>query len=128
MISQEEIYQRVSAILIEALNADEDEIKPTATLQGDLGAESIDSLDILFRLEREFAIKISRAELFPAGFLNEDPELVQGGKLTDKGLQVFRNVGCFDLSKFEDSPELANVSDLFTVGMICRYIQGKLDD
>jgi hypothetical protein len=45
--------RKVSATLVEALNVDEDEIKPTATLQGDLGAESINSLDIVFRLERE---------------------------------------------------------------------------
>ena len=56
MPSQEEIYQKVSATLIEALNVDEDEIKPTATLQGDLGAESIDFLDIVFRLERAFGV------------------------------------------------------------------------
>ena len=60
MTSQEEIYTRISATLVEALNVDEDEIKPTATLQGDLGAESIDFLDIVFRLEREFGIKIPR--------------------------------------------------------------------
>ena len=66
MPSQEEIFTKVSATLVEALNVDEDEIKPTSTLQGDLGAESIDFLDIVFRLEREFGIKIPRGELFPA--------------------------------------------------------------
>jgi acyl carrier protein len=43
---------------------DEDDLTPTATLQGDLGAESIDFLDIVFRLERKFGIKISH-ELLP---------------------------------------------------------------
>ena len=65
MLTQEQIYRKVSATLVEALNVDGDEIKPTATLQGDLGAESIDFLDIVFRLEREFGIKIPRGELFP---------------------------------------------------------------
>ena len=65
MPTQEAIYQKVSATLVEALNVDEDEIQPTSTLQGDLGAESIDFLDIVFRLEREFGIKIPRGELFP---------------------------------------------------------------
>src|SRR5262249_24909917 len=62
MPSQEEIYTRVTSTIVEALNVDEEEIQPTATLQGDLGAESIDFLDIVFRLEREFGIKIPRAD------------------------------------------------------------------
>jgi acyl carrier protein len=127
MPSQEEIYQKVSATLIEALNVDEDEIKPTATLQGDLGAESIDFLDIVFRLEREFGIKIPRGELFPESIFQGDPEFVQNGKVTDKGLSELRQRMPFaDLSKFERNPELTGISDLFTVDMITKYIQGKL--
>jgi acyl carrier protein len=127
MPSQEEIYQKVSATLIEALNVDEDEIKPTATLQGDLGAESIDFLDIVFRLEREFGIKIPRGELFPESIFQGDPEFVQDGKVTDKGLSELRQRMPFaDLSKFERNPELTGISDLFTVDMITKYIQGKL--
>ena len=78
MPTQEEIFHKVSATLVEALNVDEDEIKPTSTLQGDLGAESIDFLDIVFRLEREFGIKIPRGELFPESIFQGDPEFVAG--------------------------------------------------
>jgi acyl carrier protein len=127
MPSQEEIYTKVSATLVEALNVDEDEIKPTATLQGDLGAESIDFLDIVFRLEREFGIKIPRGELFPESIFQGDPEFVQNGKVTNKGLQELRSRMPFaDLDKFAKNPELAGISDLFTVEMIARYIEGKL--
>jgi acyl carrier protein len=127
MPSQEEIYTKVSATLVEALNVDEDEIKPTSTLQGDLGAESIDFLDIVFRLEREFGIKIPRGELFPESIFQGDPEFVQNGRVTDRGLDELRQRMPFaDLSKFEKNPELAGISDLFTVQMITRYIQGKL--
>ena len=106
MPSQEEIYTKVSATLVEALNVDEDEIKPTSTLQGDLGAESIDFLDIVFRLEREFGIKIPRGELFPESIFQGDPEFVQNGKVTDKGLDELRTRMPFaDLSKFEKDPE-----------------------
>ena len=127
MPSQEEIYQKVSATLVEALNVDEDEITPAATLQGDLGAESIDFLDIVFRLEREFGIKIPRGELFPESIFQGDPEFVQNGKVTDKGLTELRTRMPFaDLSTFEKNPELAGISDLFTVDMITKYIQGKL--
>jgi acyl carrier protein len=127
MPSQAEIYDKVSATLIEALNVDEDEIKPTATLQGDLGAESIDFLDIVFRLEREFGIKIPRGELFPESIFQGDPEFVQNGKVTDKGLSELKARMPFaDIAKFEKNPELTAISDLFTVEMITRYIQGKL--
>lgn len=127
MPSQDEIYQKVSATLVEALNVDEDEIKPTATLQGDLGAESIDFLDIVFRLEREFGIKIPRGELFPESIFQGDPEFVHNGKVTEKGLDELRTRMPFaDLSKFEKNPDLAGIGDLFTVEMITRYIQGKL--
>ena len=127
MPSQEEIYSKVSATLVEALNVDEEEIKPTSTLQGDLGAESIDFLDIVFRLEREFAIKIPRGELFPESIFQGDPEFVQDGRVTAKGLAELRSKMPFaDLSKFEQNPELAGISDLFTVEMITNYIKGKL--
>ena len=127
MPSQEEIYQKVSATLIEALNVDEDEIKPTATLQGDLGAESIDFLDIVFRLEREFAIKIPRGELFPESIFQGDPEFVQDGKLTPSGLAELRTKMPYaDLSKFEKDPNFEGLRDLFTVDLISRYIETKL--
>ena len=127
MPTQEEIYSKVSTTLVEAQNVDEDEIKPTSTLQGDLGAESIDFLDIVFRLEREFGIKIPRGELFPESIFQGDPEFVQNGKVTDKGLAELRSKMPFaDLKEFEKNPELSHISDLFTVQLIARYIEGKL--
>src|SRR6201996_1788744 len=112
MPSQDEIFAKVSATLVEALNVDEDEIKPTSPLQGDLGAESIDFLDIVFRLEREFGIKIPRGELFPESIFQGDPDFVQSGRVTEKGLNELRQRMPFaDLSKFEQDPELTNLSD-----------------
>jgi acyl carrier protein len=127
MPSPEEIYTKVSATLVEALNVDAEEIKPTATLQGDLGAESIDFLDIVFRLERDFRIRIPRGELFPESIFQGDPELVQNGRVTEKGLAELRARMPFaDLSKFEQSRELSALGDVFTVDMITRYIQRRL--
>lgn len=129
MPSTEEIYSKVSATLVEALNVDEEDIKPEATLQGDLGAESIDFLDIVFRLEREFGIKIPRGELFPESIFQGDPDFVQNGKVTEKGLQELRSRMPFaDIGRFEKNPEVTAISDLFTVEMITRYIQGKLTE
>src|SRR6476646_6633821 len=128
MPSQDEIYQKVSATLVEALNVDEDEIQPTSTLQGDLGAESIDFLDIVFRLEREFGIKIPRGELFPESIFQGDPEFVQQGRVTPRGLEELRRKMPFaDLSQLEKNPEAGHIGDLFTVQLIARYIDGRLN-
>src|SRR5580698_5192797 len=119
MLTQDDIYKKVSNTLVEALNVDEEEISPQSTLQGDLGAESIDFLDIVFRLEREFGIKIPRGELFPEAIFQGDPEFVDNGRVNDKGLQELRlRMPFADLSKFEKNPEVASISDLFTVEMI----------
>jgi acyl carrier protein len=127
MMTQDEIYQKVSSTLIEALNVDEDQINPQATLVGDLGAESIDFLDIVFRLEREFGIKIPRGELFPESIFQGDPDFVQDGKITPKGMTELRTKMPYaDLSKFETNPDFDGLRDLFTVDLISRYIQAKV--
>lgn len=127
-MTKDEIYQKVAGTLVEALNVDDDEIKPTATLQGDLGAESIDFLDIVFRLEREFCIKIPRGELFPESIFQGDPEFVADGKVTEKGLTELRTrMPYADLGEFEKNPELNHLGDIFTVDLISKYIQSKLE-
>ena len=127
MPTQDEIYSKVSATLVEALNVDEEDIKPAATLQGDLGAESIDFLDIVFRLEREFGIKIPRNELFPESIFQGDPEFVQDGKVNEAGLAALRaQMPYADLTAFSKDPRLEKMEDLFTVELIVRYLQSKL--
>ena len=127
MATGEDISARVAKVLVEALNVDEDEVRPAATLQGDLGAESIDFLDIVFRLEREFGIKIPRGELFPESIFQGDPEFVQDGKLTPKGMAELKSrMPYADLTKFERDPNFEGLRDLFTVDLISRYIQSKL--
>src|SRR5438876_8211835 len=102
MSASEEIYGKVVTVLLEALSVDEDEVRPAATLQGDLGAESIDFLDIVFRLEREFGIKIPRGELFPESVFEGDPEFVRDGRVTDRGMVELRSrMPYADLSGFD---------------------------
>src|SRR5438132_3022280 len=122
MSVSEQIYGRVARVLVDALSVDEHEITPAASLQGDLGAESIDFLDIVFRLEREFAIKIPRGELFPESIFQGDPEFVENGRVTDKGLAELRARMPFaDLSSFEKDPDVSALRDLLTVEMMTRY-------
>ena len=127
MPTQEEIYAKVSATLVDALNVDEADVKPTSTLQGDLGAESIDFLDIVFRLEREFGIKIPRGELFPESVFQGSPEFVRDGRVTDQGMAELRSrMPYADLDIFAHDRRLTTVPDLFTVDLVTRYVAWKL--
>ena len=126
MPKHNEIFEKVQATLVDALGVDEEDVTREATLQGDLGAESIDFLDIVFRLERNFAIKIPRGELFPENVVS-DPEMLSNGKLTAKGLEELKSRMPFaDLSSFEANPEVEKIADLYTVDMLVQYVQSKL--
>ena len=121
------IYGKVAKVLVEALNVDEDEVTPEATLKDDLGAESIDFLDIVFRLEREFGIKIPRGELFPEN-LTADPEWIADGKLTSKGVEELKaRLPFADISKIESDPSVDKIGDLYTVDMLVQYVRSKLE-
>lgn len=126
-MSREEIFEKVQEVLVDALGLDEDEVTEEATLMGDLGAESIDFLDIVFRLEKAFDIKVPREELFPAESVLNNPEYVSGGKLTDKGLAELKaRMPHTDLSEFEKDPDVNKIADLFTVSAIVNFIEGKV--
>jgi acyl carrier protein len=117
----------VASVLVEALGVDEDDVIPSATLQGDLGAESIDFLDIVFRLERVFGIKIPQGELFPDSILGGQADLVQDETVTDRGMVELRSrMPYADLADFERDRRLGSVADLFTVALVVRYVEWKL--
>ena len=127
-LSRDQIFQQVQEVLVDALGVDNEEVTLEATLMGDLGAESIDFLDIVFRLEKAFAIKIAREELFPAETLMTNPEYVTNGKLTAKGLAELREkMSHTDLSAFEKDPDINKLGNLFTVGAIVNYLETKLN-
>jgi acyl carrier protein len=127
-MSRDEIFTQVQEVLVDALGVDDDEVTTEATLMGDLGAESIDFLDIVFRLEKAFGIKIPREELFPAESLMNNSEYVHNGKLTEKGMAELRDkMPHTDLTSFENDPDINKLGDLFTVNAIINYVEGKLN-
>jgi acyl carrier protein len=126
MPTHEEIFQKVQSTLVDALGVDEDDVTRDATLFGDLGAESIDLLDIVFRLERNFGIKIPRGELFPENI--SDPEFTENGKLTSKGLgEIKARMPFADLSEFEADPQVDKLMNLYTVETLVQYVSNKLE-
>jgi acyl carrier protein len=125
-MSRDEIFSQVREVLVDALGVDDDEVTSDATLMGDLGAESIDFLDIVFRLEKAFGIKIPREELFPAENLMNNSDFVANGKLTEKGLTELRNsMPHTDLSSFEKDPDINKLGDLFTVNSVVNFVEMK---
>jgi acyl carrier protein len=122
-----EIYGRVVHVISESLNVDEEDITLEATLQGDLGAESIDFLDIVFRLERDFGIQLPRHELFPDSIFQGNATLVCEGMVTDEGMAELRSrMPYADLRAFEEDRRLSAVADLFTVDLVTRYVAWKV--
>lgn len=124
--SHDEVFVKVQDVLSDALGVDQEEVSGEATLQGDLGAESIDFLDIVFRLEKTFAIKIPKGELFPEDILN-NPEYVDGDRMTPAGLATLKAaMPHADFTQFEEDPAVSRMPDLFTVRTIVNYIVVKL--
>jgi len=125
-MSRGEIFNNVRDTLVDALAVEPEEVTENATLTGDLGAESIDFLDIVFRLEKSFDIKIPRGELFPDDLLS-NPDFVSNGKFTPKGLeQIKKAMPHADFSDFEKNPDVNKMPDLFTVRTLVNYIEKKL--
>ena len=126
-MSREEIYEKVQAVLVDALGVDEEEVTPNAVIKDDLGAESIDFLDIMFRLEKAFGIKIPKGELMPENVAS-DPNIVSEGVVTPQGIAMLKEkMPHSDFSSFEADPKLDNMSKLFTVNAIVNYVQQKLE-
>jgi len=126
MSTEQEILAKVRDTLVDALGVDDDEVTPEATLIGDLGAESIDFLDISFRLEKNFAIKIPRGELFPENLSLADQSLVKDGMVTTGGIAELRKrLPHANIDAFAQDPKVQNISELFTVQMIVNFLKSK---
>ena len=126
MPTKDEVFEKIQAALVDALGVDEEDVKHEATLVGDLGAESIDFLDIVFRLEKGFNIKIPQGELMPEDVL-KDTRYVVEGKVTETGLAELRKrMPYANLDEFAQNPVVQDFTKLFTVADLCRFVEGKL--
>src|SRR5580692_1128982 len=114
-MSRDEVYAKVQGVLVDALGVDAEEVTPTATLREDLGAESIDFLDIVFRLEKAFTtdpskpFKIPRGELFPENLpaLMADEKYVKGNVITAEGIaELKKRMPFSDFAEFDKNPTM----------------------
>ncbi|MEM8873307.1 MAG: acyl carrier protein [Planctomycetota bacterium] len=127
-MDRNEIFEKVQEVLVEALGVDDDEVTADAVIRDDLGAESIDFLDIQFRLEKEFGFKIPRGEMMPEN-IAQNEEYVKDGKMTEAGITELKSrMPHADFKDFEAGSELDEMSKLFTVDAIVNYVERKLGE
>ncbi len=120
----ENVYPKVRKIIADVLVLDEDEITLTSRLIVDLGAESIDFLDLVFQLEKEFGIKIPRGQLEKnaRGDLSES-EFEKGGVITSVGMQALKDyLSEIPAEYFKPSMKLSEIPMLFTVETFCKLV------
>lgn len=125
VMTHDDIYKKVQEVLVDALGVDDEDVTPAATLRGDLGAESIDFLDIVFRLEKAFGIKIPRGEMFPEDLFN-DTKYVKDGRITPEGLvEMKKRMPHVDFTELEKDPDINKLQ--FTVDTVVRYVESKVN-
>jgi len=126
-ITKEEImaiYPKVAEIIADALGCDEEDVKPDSSLINDLDAESIDFLDIVFRLERVFKVKIPRGKAMEEarGELSEE-EFEQGGIVTDAGVAKIRAyLTEVSADRIKTPLKAAEIPKLFTSETFCKMV------
>lgn len=124
------VYPKVREIIADVLVIDEDEISLDSRLISDLGAESIDFLDLVFQLEKEFKIKIPRGQLEKnaRGDLAED-EFEKGGTLTPAGLNALKNyLSEVPGDQFKANLKVNEIPMLFTVETFCKLVVSAVNE
>jgi acyl carrier protein len=125
-MTRDEIFAKVRTVLVDALAVDEDEVTPDAVLTRDLGAESIDFLDIVFKLEQTFGIKVAEGEFYDES-LQKNTQYVREGRVTPEGIAALRErLPHADFSGFEADPRVEKVAEVFTVDSVVRFVERKL--
>ena len=118
------IFPKVAELMADALGRDAEEVKLESSLIDDLGAESIDFLDIIFRLERGFKVKIPRGKIVEEarGDLSE-AEFEKSGLVTDAGLERLKLfLSEVPASRFKSPLHVADIPRLFTTETFCRMV------
>jgi acyl carrier protein len=125
-----DIDAAVKEAVVEALALDDDEVTPESTLMDDLGAESIDLLDILFRIEKSTGVKIEASDLgdYIQGGIPDDEFSDDNQVISDKGAEqlhkVMPQVNPGDVAGSLDAEE---VITLFTVANLTEMVKSRSD-
>lgn len=118
------IYPKVAEIMADALGLETVQVTPEASLIDDLGGESIDFLDLVFRLERAFKVKIPRGKIVEEarGSLSE-AEFEKGGILTDAGFAQLKDfLSEVPAERFKQPFRTSEIPRLFTAVTFCKIV------
>ena len=127
-LTDEVIYEETRAIVAEALARPLAEVPLTAVLMADLGAESLDFLDIVFRIEREFQIEITRGEMERASRGDMTPEeFAPGGVIGEAGLARLRQLMPEAADRIAPGLRPSTILTLFTVQTFANMVIGRRD-
>ncbi|PWY56867.1 acyl carrier protein [Legionella qingyii] len=125
-----DVYPKVREIVADVLVIDAEDVSLNSRLIADLGAESIDFLDLVFQLEKEFKIKIPRGQLEKnaRGDLAED-EFEKGGVITEQGLQVLQNyLSEVPADQFKPNMKVNEIPLLFTIETFCKLVVAAINE
>ena len=126
-IPQEEIlaiFPKVAELVADAIGCEPDEVKRDSSLIDDLGAESIDFVDIIFRLQRSFHVKIPRGKIVEEarGNLSES-EFEKGGVVSEAGLALLRRyLSEVPAERFPSPLNVGDIPQLFTIETFCKLV------
>lgn len=129
-MDEKQIYEGVKDAIVEALGVEPDEVEPGSALFDDLGAESLDLLDIVFRIEKTFGIKIPRGgiqqDILAAEGLKEE-EVVIDGALTELGAEkLSERMTEVDVSRIQAGFRVDDIPTLFTVQTFVKIVTQQL--
>ena len=119
------VYPKIKVIVADVLAIDESEVRPEGSLIDDYGGESIDFLDLVFRLEREFKVKIPRGQIEKeARGALDDTEFAENGRLTEKGMVRLKEyLSEVPQDRFRNGMSVAEIPTLFTVETFCKLVR-----
>lgn len=123
-MSVDNVYPKVRQIIADVLVVDESEVELKKRLVVDLGAESIDFLDLIFQLEQEFKVKIPRGQLEQeARQLVPEGEFEVNGTITKQGIEALKQyMPEVPAEYFHSDMKVNDIPTLFTVETCCKFV------
>ncbi len=129
LITEQKVFDELKRAIVETLRVDENEIKPESSLIKDLGAESLDFLDINYRLEQTFGIKMARHFILEhvEEIFGEGSAIDENGKLTDKGVTLLKMRLGDKYAEFTKGMDMDFLPTLINVQLLTKGVMDILD-